>query len=286
MEQKEYQLVWRARKTRGWPSLGGQYRVDLLLEGVGACSPPREEDREAHGLEELGDDVQAHGLEAALLGKGLSEELERKGRRVLASTIHHPPLRVSPEGRPAGGRTWREGGEAYSGSTGSKEDQAAEVRCALVAQRAGGVDQSTDTVRLQSRADQGGTPGDGHTTGLLGADELLLRVGSLGALVRLPEERSKESQLGGVVESRAEGDGRRLNGRKIYDGPCQLVGSRVMQGRPEQDRRCEKASEQPSDAKRVCWEFLSFAFDSRRVEDAAIDLDPMGRMELTYSEET
>ena len=71
---------------RGWPSLGRQYRVDLLLEGVGACSPPREEDREADGLEELGDDVQADGLEAALLGKGLGEELERKGWRALAST--------------------------------------------------------------------------------------------------------------------------------------------------------------------------------------------------------
>jgi hypothetical protein len=48
---------------------------NFLVKGVGAGAPVGEEDGEADGLEELGDDVQADGLEWPLLGDELSEEL-------------------------------------------------------------------------------------------------------------------------------------------------------------------------------------------------------------------
>ena len=52
----------------------------LLLEGVGASSPPGEEDRQANRLKELGDDVDADCLEGTFLGESLLEELEMARR--------------------------------------------------------------------------------------------------------------------------------------------------------------------------------------------------------------
>jgi len=62
----------------------------------------------------------------------------------------------------------------YSGSRCGSEDESTEVSGALVAESAGGVDESTNTVRLQSRADERRAPGNGGGRGLLGAGELLL----------------------------------------------------------------------------------------------------------------
>jgi hypothetical protein len=46
----------------------------------------------------------------------------------------------------------------YRGSSGGEEDQRAEVGGALVGEGAGGVDQSTNAVCLDGRADDGATP--------------------------------------------------------------------------------------------------------------------------------
>jgi hypothetical protein len=105
--------------------------------------------------------------------------------------------------------------KTYAGSRGSEEDEGSKVSSALVAQGTSGVDESTDTIRLKSRADEGGAPGESSTGSLLGADELLLGVGSLGALVGLAEDGSEDGELNAMVEGRAEGDGRGLDGGEI-----------------------------------------------------------------------
>jgi len=79
-------------------------------------------------------------------------------------------------------------GKTYTGSGGSHEDDAAEVRSALVAESTGSVDQSTDTVRLHAGADEGATPRGGSGRGLLGLEELLGAVCLLRLAVGLAEE--------------------------------------------------------------------------------------------------
>ena len=59
-------------------------RDNLLLKGVGPCSPPGEEDREADRLENLGEDADTDGLEGALLDEDLVEEL---GRAISLGTL-------------------------------------------------------------------------------------------------------------------------------------------------------------------------------------------------------
>jgi hypothetical protein len=103
----------------------------------------------------------------------------------------------------------------YTGSGGSKEDERSEVSSALVAQGASGVDESTNTVGLESRASEGRTPGESSTGSLLGADELLLGVGGLGALVGLAEDGGEDGELNTVVESSAQGDSGGLDGGKV-----------------------------------------------------------------------
>lgn len=103
----------------------------------------------------------------------------------------------------------------YTGSGGSKEDERSEVSSALVAQGASGVDESTDTVGLESRASEGRTPGESSTGSLLGADELLLGVGGLSALVGLAEDGGEDGELNTVVESSAQGDSGGLDGGEV-----------------------------------------------------------------------
>lgn len=105
----------------------------------------------------------------------------------------------------------------YTGSRGSEEDETTEVSSALVAQSTSSVNQSTNTVALQGGTDERGTPGERSTAGLLGADELLLGVGKLSALVCLAEDGSEDSELDAVVEGRAEGDGRGLDRGEVYE---------------------------------------------------------------------
>ena len=108
-------------------------------------------------------------------------------------------------------------GATYCGSVAGHEDESTEVGGALVAQGAGGIDERTNAIGLETRPEERSTPSDGGTGGLLGAEELLLGVSLLGALVGLTEERREDRELGGVVEDGAEGDGRGLDGGKIWN---------------------------------------------------------------------
>ncbi len=106
-------------------------------------------------------------------------------------------------------------GQTYTGSSSGSKDETAEVGGALVGQSTGSVDESGDAVRLETSADKRGAPGGGGTGSLLGLDELLLGVGRLGALVGLAKQRREDGELNAVVESKAEGNSRGLDGGEV-----------------------------------------------------------------------
>jgi hypothetical protein len=103
----------------------------------------------------------------------------------------------------------------YGGSGGSEEDQGTEVSSTLVGESSGSVDQSTDTVGLDTRAEDGATPRRGGGGGLLAVEVLLLGVGLLRAAVGVTEDGAEDSEGDGVVEGRAESNGRGLDGREV-----------------------------------------------------------------------
>jgi len=107
-------------------------RRSLLLKGVGSCSPPGEEYREADGLKDLGEDANADGLHGTLLDEDLVEEL----------------------GQLSVFKVKRGGRKTYGGSVAGHKDQSAEIGGALVAQRARGVDEGTHAVGLQTRPEE------------------------------------------------------------------------------------------------------------------------------------
>lgn len=104
---------------------------------------------------------------------------------------------------------------SYGRSRAGEEDQAAEVGGALVGESTSGVDESTDTVRLDGRADEGSAPGGSGRGGLLGLEELLLGVGGLGLAVGVAEDGAEDGKGDGVVVDGAEGDRGGLNGREV-----------------------------------------------------------------------
>lgn len=103
----------------------------------------------------------------------------------------------------------------YGRSGAGEEDQGAEVSSALVGKSASGVDEGTDTVRLDGRADEGSTPGRGGGGSLLGLEELLLGVGGLGLTVGVTENGSEDSKGDGVAVDGAKGDRGGLDGREV-----------------------------------------------------------------------
>jgi hypothetical protein len=103
----------------------------------------------------------------------------------------------------------------YGRSGGSEEDQRAEVGGALVGEGTGSVDQSTNTVCLDGRADDGASPGGGSSCGLLAVEVLLLGVCLLRAAVGVTEDGAEDGERDGVVEGRAESDGRGLDGWEV-----------------------------------------------------------------------
>lgn len=113
-------------------------------------------------------------------------------------------------------RVWRiSNRQTYGRSGRGSEDQATEVGSTLVGESASGVEESTNTVGLEGRAGKGSTPGSGSRGSLLGLEELLLGVGSLSLTVGVTEDGAEDGEGGEVVESSADSDGRRLNGREV-----------------------------------------------------------------------
>jgi hypothetical protein len=104
----------------------------------------------------------------------------------------------------------------YCRSRAGKEDQGAEVSSALVAEGASGVDESTNTVCLDTGADEGSSPGGCGRGGLLGLEELLLGVGGLCLTVGVAEDWAEDGERDGVVVDGAERDGRWLNWGKVF----------------------------------------------------------------------
>ena len=101
--------------------------------------------------------------------------------------------------------------KTYRWSRRSHEHQRSKVSSTLVAQGSSSVQKSANTVRLDGRADNASSPCGGCGSGLLGLDKLLLAVGGLGAVVGVAEDWAEDGEGGGVVEDRAEGDGRWLD---------------------------------------------------------------------------
>merc|ERR1712111_273823 len=133
--------------------------IKRLVEWVGAGAPPGHEHGEADGLEDAGEGTDGDGVERALLGEDLGDE--RRSRA-------------------------------------SHEDQTAHVGSALVAQGASGVQEGTDTIRLDTGADEGSTPGGGGGSSLLALEELLLGVGGLGLAVGVAEDGAEDGEGDGV----------------------------------------------------------------------------------------
>jgi hypothetical protein len=106
--------------------------------------------------------------------------------------------------------------KTYRRSRAGEEDQAAEVGGALVGESASGVDEGTNTVRLDGRADEGSSPGGGGRGSLLRLEELLLGVGGLGLTVGVAEDGAEDGEGDGVVVDGAKGDSRGLNGREVW----------------------------------------------------------------------
>lgn len=172
--------------------------MNPLLEGVGSGSPPGQDNGKTDSLDELGSDANSNSVEGTLLGEDLRDVL----LQLLVSCQLTNGKRLE---------------KTYTGSRSSEEDETTEISSTLVAQSTSSVDQSTDTVRLESRADERRTPGEGSAAGLLGADELLLGVGDLGALVGGTEDGGEDGELNTVVKGRAEGNGRGLDSGKVCD---------------------------------------------------------------------
>jgi hypothetical protein len=109
----------------------------------------------------------------------------------------------------------------YTRSSSGSKNQTTEVSGTLVAQGSGSIDESTDTVALQGRADKGGAPGGDGVGGLLGLDELLLGVGELGTVIGRAEEGAQDGELDAVVEEGAQRDGGGLNGGEVCRAFCE-----------------------------------------------------------------
>jgi hypothetical protein len=165
-----------------------------LVEGVGAGSPVGEEQAKADGLENTGNGTDSNGVERTLLGEDLGDNL-------FCVSIYAWELRIAMTYRWCGG---------------SHEDQWAEVSSALVGEGTGSVDQSTNTVCLDGRADNGATPGGSGGCGLLAVEVLLLGVGLLRAAVGITEDGAEDGEGDSVVEGRAKSNGRGLDGRKVW----------------------------------------------------------------------
>lgn len=103
----------------------------------------------------------------------------------------------------------------YRWCSASHEDYATKIGSTLVRESSGSVDQSTDTIRLNGRADNGRAPNRGGRSGFPRLDELFTRVRPHGSVVGVTEERGHDGQRGGMSEDGAERDGRRLDRREI-----------------------------------------------------------------------
>ena len=105
----------------------------------------------------------------------------------------------------------------YRWRIGSEEDQTTKVGSTLIAQSTSSIDESGNTISLNTGTDDGRTPAGSSSGGLLRLEELLLAVGGLGAVIGVTKERSKHGGTGDLVEDDAEGNRGWLHGRKVWE---------------------------------------------------------------------
>jgi hypothetical protein len=103
--------------------------------------------------------------------------------------------------------------ETYTRTGRGEENQATKICGSLVAESASGIDESSNTICLDTRAYDGRSPTSRSSRGLLGLEELFLAISLFGALEGVTEDRCEHGSGGDLAEEDAEGDGRRLNGR-------------------------------------------------------------------------
>ena len=94
-------------------------------------SPVGKEQAETNGLEDTGKGSHGHSVQRTLLGEDLGDELRMHGDISLDYLLS---------------KIWRKRWVPYARSGASHEDQATQISCTLVAQRASSIDQSADSV--------------------------------------------------------------------------------------------------------------------------------------------
>lgn len=104
---------------------------------------------------------------------------------------------------------------AYTGSGTGHEDQASEIGSAFIAQRAGRIDESGDTIGLKCRSSKRRAPASSSGCSLLRLEKFFLGVCSLGAVVGVTEKRGQDGEGGSMGEDGAESDGGRLDRREV-----------------------------------------------------------------------
>lgn len=102
--------------------------------------------------------------------------------------------------------------------TRDRKDHSTQPRRTPIAECSGSIQKRSESVGLDSGADEGGAVDGDDGGGLARADELFLRFGVFGTAVGLPEDGGHDSQVGGVGEDGAEGDGRGLDGGEVGEG--------------------------------------------------------------------
>ena len=102
-----------------------------LVEWVGSGAPVGQEQAEANSLKDTADNTDSNQVKRSLFADDLSNELDEGSVKIRMERMDC----------------------TYTWTSGSEEDQAAEVGSPLVAQSTSSIEQSAYTVRLETRAD-------------------------------------------------------------------------------------------------------------------------------------
>jgi hypothetical protein len=103
-----------------------------LVEWVGSGAPVREEHAETDSLEQAGQNTNGNSVERSLLGDNTGNDLRDVSTQKTGNFM----------------------GRTYTWSSRGEEDQGAEVSSTFVAEGTGGIDESGDTICLDTGSDK------------------------------------------------------------------------------------------------------------------------------------